>query len=400
MTISSRSGKDTCIPRSILKIIPYFADDMRALDFSLPFEAFLTMVPLPHSMFSSLEELRMAPLSFPRGMISRKRIEAFARAPKLRSLCLVLPAGDWDHTFLSILCIPFSQLSDLSITLQGPCTPRTTFRYISACTDLRRCTLNIPPFAAVFDASPPTEYDISELRSLTIRFVASARYSNTRSDAAEDTLIGQTAFMLNSLTMPQLEEFDLELSASVHRACTWDHGAMLSLVQRSGMPLRRLRLARIEVVSAQLVELLQAVPTLESLQLHVENVIESNFYQALGYRSRSTFLPDLTELVISEDGYSLDRGLDWFIEEAIAVRCQWAEPWSPGQTTLQRLHMSVTRELQPTLKLFLYSLFYNAHRTCKSADVYVADAKEWIGVDRKTNTVVYQSKKGTEGYSS
>ncbi|KAL1741957.1 hypothetical protein HDZ31DRAFT_84479 [Schizophyllum fasciatum] len=193
--------------------------------------------------------------------------------------------------------------------------------------------------------------------------------------------------------MPKLEEFDLELSASVHRACTWDHAAMLSLVNRSMMPLRSLRLARIEIVSAHLVELLHALPTIESLHLHLENAMESNFYEALGYRSRASFLPALAELVVREDGYSLDRGLDWFIEEAITARCQWAEPVPLGQPPLRKLHMTMTRELQPSLKLLLYSLFYRAHKTAQSADVYVADAKEWLGVDRRTDTVVLQLKK-------
>ncbi|KAI5829766.1 hypothetical protein K523DRAFT_337561 [Schizophyllum commune Tattone D] len=194
--------------------------------------------------------------------------------------------------------------------------------------------------------------------------------------------------------MPKLEEFDLELSASAHRACTWDHTAMLALVRRSMMPLRSLRLARIEVVSAQLVELLHTLPSIESLHLHLENTIESNFYEALGYRNRAaSFLPLLKELVVSEDGYSLDRGLDWFIEEAITVRCQWAEPVALGQTPLQKLHITVTRELQSSLKLLLYSMLYKAHKTSQVADVYVADAKEWLGVDRKTNAVVLQLKK-------
>ena len=133
---------------------------------------------------------------------------------------------------------------------------------------------------------------------------------------------------------------------------------------------------------------------IESLHLHLENTIESNFYEALGYRNRAaSFLPLLKELVLSEDGYSLDRGLDWFIEEAITVRCQWAEPVALGQTPLQKLHITVTRELQSSLKLLLYSMLYKAHKTSQVADVYVADAKEWLGVDRKTNAVVLQLKK-------
>ena len=279
---------DQAFNRIVDAILPS-ADRLQDLRLYLPISHFWPLLNLAVGSMALLEsvELSVMPSVYNQeATYWTKKITAFARAPRLRSVALF--SCDVDALYCNIQ-MPWSQLTKLFIS-ESYQILNTSYRDVFLqCTNLVDCTLYVNAWEE-WDVPDVPIVVLPHLRRLVVTFIDHGRSSP----------------FFQPLNLPALKD----LTVATTDGCAWSQPIFMELTLRSSLDLEQLYFDHLEINPDALLQLLPHMKSLIKLHINLSKCIDDNLFDALCYRGMDGqhLAPKLEILdVYGFTGYDIDH---------------------------------------------------------------------------------------------